>query len=180
MLLLHDHDGTIKVEVSVTSSGHGYVSLDRQMKLIGSGNDYAEVFDFATRANVLPGTVMSVADDVGKLAPSSAPYDGKVVGVVSGAGNLSPGVQLGGRSDGSTDFPIAVVGQVYVRVCLENGPIHPGDLLVASSAPGVAMRSTDPARAFGAVIGKALGSYTGAGDESGKPEGLVRMLVMSR
>jgi hypothetical protein len=66
------------------------------------------------------------------------------------------------------------VGQVYVRANSENGPIQPGDLLVASSTPGVAMRSSDDARALGAVIGKAMERL------KGKNEGLVRMLVMPR
>jgi hypothetical protein len=39
----------------------------------------------------------------------------------------------------------------------ENGPIHPGDLLVTASRPGYAMKGTDRSQMFGAVIGKALG-----------------------
>jgi hypothetical protein len=35
-------------------------------------------------------------------------------------------------------------------------PIEVGDLLTTSPTPGHAMKATDPVRAFGAVIGKAL------------------------
>jgi hypothetical protein len=98
------------------------------------------------------------------------------VGVISGAGGLRSGAVVGGREDGSNDLPLAVSGQVYVRVCLEGGSIEPGDLLVASSAPGVSMRAADPDQAAGAVVGKALEAF---GPGQGK-EGLVRMMVMLR
>ncbi len=35
-------------------------------------------------------------------------------------------------------------------------PIEIGDLLTTSATPGHAMKATDPHKAFGAVIGKAL------------------------
>ena len=35
-------------------------------------------------------------------------------------------------------------------------PIEVGDLLTTSATPGHAMKATDPLKAFGAVIGKAL------------------------
>jgi len=69
-----------------------------------------------------------------------------------------------------------VSGQVYVRICLEGGPIEPGDLLVASSEPGIAMRAADPDRSVGAVVGKALEAF-GPGQTG---EGLVRMMVTLR
>jgi hypothetical protein len=37
-------------------------------------------------------------------------------------------------------------------------PIGVGDLLTTSQTAGHAMKATDPRRAFGAVLGKALGS----------------------
>ena len=59
---------------------------------------------------------------------------------------------------------------VPVKVSAENGAIHPGDLLVASSTPGHAMKAgSDPS--VGTVIGKALGSL-----ENGT--GVIQMLVM--
>jgi hypothetical protein len=36
--------------------------------------------------------------------------------------------------------------------------VEVGDLLTTSATPGHAMKAADPARAFGAVLGKALGS----------------------
>lgn len=49
-------------------------------------------------------------------------------------------------------------------------PVHVGDLLTTSSLAGHAMKAVDPFRAFGAVIGKAIGRL-----ESGI--GLVPVLV---
>ncbi len=69
-------------------------------------------------------------------------------------------------------MPLAVVGIVPVKVSAENGPIRPGDLLVASSTPGHAMKAgPNPRR--GTVIGKAL-----EGLEEGT--GVIQMLVMLR
>ena len=139
--------------------------------------DFAEVFELATRDKVEPGTVMSVADDRGRLAPSTHSYDPRAVGIVSGAGGLHPGMVLGTREDGTTDLPIAISGQVYVRVSNEGGPIGIGDLLVPSSEPGVAMAVHDPGRAMGSVIGKALEPLRAGGSSR---FGLIRALVMVR
>ncbi len=66
------------------------------------------------------------------------------------------------------EVPVAVVGIVPCKVSAENGPIQPGELLVASSTPGHAMRADDPRT--GTVVGKALGSL-GAGT------GVIKILV---
>lgn len=141
--------------------------------------DYSEVFELATRVGVVPGTVMSVVESGLEIAPSAVAYDAKVVGVISGAGGLSSGMQLGGRQDETDDLPIALAGQVYVRVTTEGGPLSPGDLLVSSGRPGTAMRAADRTRAMGAVLGKALQPFDGK-VKDGSGEGLIRMLVMNR
>ena len=66
--------------------------------------------------------------------------------------------------------PLAVVGVVPVNASAENGPIQPGDMLVASSTPGHVMRA-GPNPAVGTVIGKALEPL----DEG---TGVIQMLVM--
>jgi len=55
-------------------------------------------------------------------------------------------------------------------VSAENGPIKVGDLLVASSTLGHAMKGTDRSLLTGAVVGKALGSL-----DSGT--GVIEVLV---
>jgi hypothetical protein len=51
---------------------------------------------------------------------------------------------------------VSLVGKTYCKVDASSDPIDVGDLLTASSTPGHAMKASDPARAFGAVLGKAL------------------------
>ncbi len=81
--------------------------------------------------------------------------------LVAGVISTQPGVVLGSNSDpveGEEDpRPVlALAGRVPVKATTENGPIQVGDLLIASSKPGYAMRATDPISAVGAIIGKAL------------------------
>jgi hypothetical protein len=52
--------------------------------------------------------------------------------------------------------PIALLGKVCCKVTAEFGAIDAGDLLTTSPVPGHAMKSSEPSKAFGAVIGKAL------------------------
>jgi hypothetical protein len=97
-----------------------------------------------------------VLDDAGKLRQSMLPYDRRVVGIISGAGNYNPGIVLNSREDQRNSLPLALTGRVYCKVDATIGAIGVGDLLTSSTTPGHAMRADDPNRAFGAVIGKAL------------------------
>ncbi len=124
--------------------------------------DFAELLPAAT--GLQPGDVLAIGPD-GKLVRSSSRYQRSVVGVYS----TRPGYLGGSTGDAAGKIPLAVVGVVPVKVSAENGPIHPGDLLVASSTPGHAMRAgANPPQ--GSVIGKAL-----AGLASG--EGVIQMLA---
>ena len=100
---------------------------------------------------------------------STKAYDRTVLGVVSGAGGVSAGMELQqeGLLEGNTSFAIA--GRVYVKV---TGKVQPGDLLTSSNVPGHAMKSKNRKKERGAVIGKAL-SFP-------NEEGLVLMLVQTR
>ena len=51
---------------------------------------------------------------------------------------------------------MALIGKVHCKVDARYSPIEVGDLLTTSPTPGHAMRATDPLKAFGAVLGKAL------------------------
>ena len=171
--------GTAQLTVS-NRNGDGGVTIrsrDGLGAILVNGrtaHDLAEVFDLALRDGVEPGTVLSVVDETG-LGLSSGAYDRRVVGVVSGAGGYVPGMVLGTRDDGSSDLPVAINGQVFVKAVLDGGEIEPGDLLVASAIPGRAMRGSDSSRLTGAVIGKALEPF-----RAGDGDGLVKMLVMTR
>jgi len=121
--------------------------------------DAAEDFEVqqGDRAIADPGTVMAI-DDAGTLRIAREPYDQRVAGVVSGAGDLDPGIVLGRDPDASPDAhrPVALEGRVNCKVDANHGAIEAGDLLTTSDTPGYAMRADDPVDAFGATIGKAL------------------------
>jgi hypothetical protein len=172
LVSIFNKNGEAKIQLSTRN----YAPFDGYIWIKGTCCDYSETFEFKTRENVITGTVMSMDGKGGGLVPSEKAYDPKVVGVISGAGGLQTGMQIGSRKDGSNDLPVAVSGQVYIRICMENGPIEVGDLLVASSIPGVAMKASGIEKTTGTVVGKALEPY----NELGKREGLVLMLVMMR
>lgn len=133
------------------------------------GADCAEEFDVAAAQQLEPGTVV-VIDDEGALRESRDAYDKKVAGIVSGAGGYRPGIVLDRRASDIGRTVVALVGKVYCRVDAEYAPIEVGDLLTPSQTPGHAMKASDPSRAFGAVIGKALRPLQGG-------RGLVPVLV---
>ena len=141
----------------------------------GSGADLAERID-ATES-LEPGDVVEIdADRPGRFRRSARALSTAVAGVVSTSpamtmnNNDLAGNDTGRRSDARP--LLALVGQVPVKATVEGGPIAPGDLLVASSTPGHAMRA-GAAVPTGAVIGKALGRLDAG-------SGSVPMLVMLR
>jgi hypothetical protein len=127
----------------------------RNCCIVLANADCAEDFDIAELSNAEPGTVM-VLDAEGALKPSDRPYDKRVAGVISGAGNYKPGLILDKQKSDKNRMPIALMGKVYCKVDASYGAIEVGDLLTTSPTSGHAMRANDPLQAFGAVIGKAL------------------------
>ena len=129
--------------------------------LIVDGNVAAKYQDVAewvpTSESMSPGTLV-VLDPMkdNQVQPSMRSYDTRVAGVVS----THPGLILGEAADNKS--AIATTGRVKVMATTANGPIHRGDLLVASDVRGAAMRSTPidlngtPIHRPGTVIGKAL------------------------
>ncbi len=119
------------------------------------GSDCAEDFDIVASQEVEPGAVM-VLTDTGALEPSRDAYDKKVAGVISGAGDYRPGLILGRGHSSAERLPLALAGKVFCKVDADPAPIAVGDLLTTAGRPGHGMKASDPTRAFGAVIGKAL------------------------
>ena len=150
------HDG----EFGGTVTHHGHVYCDRDMFVKGDvqleGQDLAERFWLVGDSAAEPGAVVVLAGD-DRVRVSDEAYDHRVAGVVSGASAYRPGLVLGGRNEPGR-FPVALAGKVWCQVDADFGAIGLGDLLTTSPTPGHAMRAGDPARAFGAVVGKALGS----------------------
>jgi hypothetical protein len=143
----------IKAQAPIAGRFEGDVVVTGDIQLPGA--DYAEDFDIVDLAAAEPGTVM-VLDDSGGVRVSDRDYDRRVAGVVSGAGGYKPAVILDRSVTGTGRMPLALMGKVLCKVDATNCPVMVGDLLTTSATPGHAMKASDPAHAFGAVIGKAL------------------------
>jgi hypothetical protein len=158
--------------VLVTIQDNGNVNMTGSLNVGGDitmpASDFAEDFHVAGDA-IEPGTVM-VLNENGALRESNTGYDRRVAGVISGAGDYRPGLILDRQRSSAGRLPLALVGKVYCKVDAAYGPIEVGDLLTTSPTPGHAMKASDPLKAFGAVIGKALRPL-----ESGA--GLIPILV---
>ncbi|MBD3236821.1 MAG: hypothetical protein GF330_08965 [Candidatus Eisenbacteria bacterium] len=122
---------------------------------LGKGLDYAEGFDVTGgRQAACAGCVMVIdPQSPGQLTLCTQAYDRKVAGIVAGAKGLGSGVRLGA---GEFDHDVALAGRVYCNVIAADQDIQPGDMLTTSSVPGYAMEVTEPTRAHGAVLGKAM------------------------
>ena len=144
-------DGNVSVTGNVTVTGTVSAS-----DVTIAGQDFAEDFDIATTTQLEPGTVV-VFDGDGAISQCTQPYNKRAAGVISGAGNYRPGVVLGRvGAQGKGKAPVALMGRVFCKVDASYSPIEVGDMLTTSPTSGFAMRASDPSKAFGAVIGKAL------------------------
>lgn len=130
-------------------------TLRAKIDVVCNGADCAEEFDISSTDVVEPGSVM-VLNNTGNLEQSQQPYDKKVAGVVSGAGNYKPALILDKKESKNNRLPIALMGKVYCKVDATHSPIEIGDLLTTSPTEGHAMKAVDPLKVFGTVIGKAL------------------------
>jgi hypothetical protein len=141
----------------------------------GIGADLAERID--TTEALHPGDLIEIdpeRTDHYRLA--STAYSTLVAGIVS----TTPGMTMNNNDLADNDEGVrtdtrpllALVGKVPVKATAEGGAIRPGDLLVASSTPGHAMKAAS-SPAVGSVVGKALEPL-----DSGS--GSIKMLVMLR
>ena len=139
----------------------GNVEVTGDVRLTNA--DCAEEFDIS-EDNVTAGTVV-VLNEQSSLQPCNMEYDRKVAGIISGAVGYRPAIILDRKKTVENQemvarhrLPLALVGKVYCKVDARKSSIEIGDLLTTSDTKGHAMKVEDPAKAFGAVIGKALGS----------------------
>lgn len=123
------------------------------------GGDYAEAVDVPEMGRTYaPGDLLMIdVQHPGRFVKLSAPYSTLVAGVYATKPGVTGHRHPGSPVDGS-EIPMAMVGIVPLKVTTENGSISAGDLLVASSTPGYAMKGSNQALLAGAVIGKALGN----------------------
>jgi hypothetical protein len=138
----------------VDNTGQGFFDGGTQT----SGADFAEsVAVRGDRSHYEPGDLL-VIDPQGRrrLDLARTPYSTRVAGIFS----TKPGVLATPHKmddpAAKDEVPLAVVGIVPCKVTAANGAIQVGDLLVASSLPGYAMKGRNRYRLVGAVVGKAL------------------------
>lgn len=158
----------------IDKTGKGFFNGGTQT----GGADLAEMFDVEGEANEYePGDVLVISESTDRtVEKSSTPNSTKVAGVYA----TKPGVILTERDieENLDDLvPMGVVGVIPTKVCLENGPIKRGDLLVTSSVKGHAMKANPviingvEIYPTGAILGKALENF-----DSGNT-GLIKVLV---
>jgi hypothetical protein len=173
--IINHADGVLSLEApervnvfSRTLSVSGNIEVTDDIRLLGA--DCAEDFDVSGDEQLEAGTVM-VIDKEGALKPSEQPYDKRVAGVISGAGDYRAGLLLDRQEESEANrMPVALVGKVACKVEARDCPIEVGDLLTTAPTPGYAMKANDPSKAPGAVIGKALQRLT-------EGQGLIGILV---
>lgn len=151
----------------ISAGGTGYFNGGVQ----ASGADLAELVPTRGRTPQIAEVVEIDPDHPGHFRLSSQANSTRVAGVISTA----PGVTLNANDDAGqedTGPALALAGRVPVKVTDEGGAIRAGDLLVASSTPGHAMRAPDAPRP-GTVIGKSM-------ENLDRGQGTVEVLVMLR
>lgn len=158
----------------IDKTGKGFFNGGTQT----GGADVAEMFDVeGSRNEYEPGDVLVISESTDRTVEKSyAPNSTKVAGVYA----TKPGVILTEKNiDERIDelVPMGVVGVIPTKVCLENGPIRRGDLLVTSSKKGHAMKAVPAVingveiYPTGAILGKALQNFEA--DE----HGIINVLV---
>jgi hypothetical protein len=165
-----DNSGNVGIGIASPASilhVAGDVTVTGDVLLTGA--DCAEQFDAGDGQELEPGTVV-VIDGTGGLKESRQAYDKKVAGVVSGGGSYRTALVLDKHQSDEPRITVALVGKVYCQADARQSPIEVGDLLTTSATPGHAMKATEPLRAFGAVIGKAL-------EPLARGQGLIPILV---
>lgn len=169
-LLVAQANGTNELTIRGDGSVHANGTYS------SAGADFAESVSVAGQRRYYEAGDVLIIDGSGnrRLAKSQEAYSTLVAGIVSTKPGMLASLHNTNDAEGekqlASEVPLAVVGIVPCKVSAENGSIHRGDLLVASSTPGYAMKGTDRGRMLGAVVGKAMQPL-----ESGK--GTIEVLV---
>jgi len=123
-----------------------------------NGADFAESMAVTgDRSNYTAGDLLVIDPSAKRhLGLAQQPYSTLVAGIYSTKPGMLGSTRKLDEAAAKDEIPLAVVGIVPCKVTAENGPIQAGDLLVASSTLGQAMKGTDRSRMLGAVVGKAL------------------------
>src|SRR3954469_11758693 len=131
--------GNLETATVLETSGN----LSVKSLTIRNGVDLSEVFEI-TGGDIPKGSVLVIDEQhPGKLKLSRGAYDVQVAGIVTGAKDLEPGINLREQGAAGVGQSIALSGRVYALADAANGAIKPGDLLTTSDTPGHAMKASD-------------------------------------
>lgn len=155
-IILYNNSGTEKIKIDADLGGDSRITTD-ELEIKG-GSDLAEHFNPSGNEWLRPGSVVCIDEKhEGALRLSVEANEKGVIGVVSGANGIKPGMLMGQEETlAHGNIPVALVGRVYVLADATYGEIRPGDLLTSSDTPGHAMRVRKFRKAQGAILGKAL------------------------
>jgi hypothetical protein len=123
---------------------------------ITGGADLAEPFQMSEQEIPEGSVVVIDEENPGHLKQSTRAYETRVAGIVSGANGVKAGIALHQEGVLEGGQNVALTGRVYVKADASLGAIQPGDLLTTSPTPGHCMKVTDPTKAQGAILGKAM------------------------
>jgi hypothetical protein len=158
-MLLYNDAGVATIEIDADyGDGDGRV-ITSEIQIRG-GSDLAENFDVTDDEDLQPGMLVSIdPKKEGSLRITNEVADKKIVGVISGANGIKPGMLMGQQNSiAYGKHPVALTGRVYVLCNNEGGEIRAGDFLTSSSRRGYAKKASSPSEAQGAIIGKAMGN----------------------
>lgn len=159
-LLLYNNAGVATIEMDADfGDGDGRV-ITGELQING-GSDLAENFDISEEEGSYskPGMLVSIdIEKEGLLCITKQASDTKIVGVISGANGIKPGMLMGQQGTiAYGKYPIALAGRVYVLCNEEGGEINAGDFLTSASQRGYAKKAGNLRDTQGAIIGKAMG-----------------------
>lgn len=141
---------------------------------LASGGDVAERLRLVPGETIHPGMAVSVSSQSdGQIEASRQAYDSRFVGIVAGAGGISPALVIGNEAERPEVPPISLVGVVFALADATDEPIRKGELLATSSVKGHLARAKPEAIPSGALVGKSLDNL-----DSGR--GLIRVILGAR
>jgi hypothetical protein len=154
IVLTPNGTGNVNIGSNVMPTGNAVAnigSLTSQFNTIfakATSAQYADLAEmYVSDAGYPPGTVVEFGGDK-EITISSSSHSTAVAGIVS----TNPSYLMNSTQTGQHVLPVALTGRVPCQV---QGPVRKGDVLVASSTPGVAQRigmNWQP----GCVVGKSM------------------------
>lgn len=158
-MILKDSLGNNRLQFNTNHQATGDARVVTDEIEIRGGSDLAELFDInESTLDIESGMIVSLdPTQPGKLKISDQAYDKKVVGVVSGANGIKPGILMGQDETIATGEDLVTLsGRTFIKANLNGGKIQVGDFITTSDVPGEAMKAKRKKKARGSIIGKAM------------------------